>query len=93
MLNPAVNTIAYIFALLARITAAGDNPKSQKNVPEQLRPGGYAWNKIELFMETADPVQLRYVGIEWRRLHFYIEHVARLMGTVCHDLAAHSVQY
>lgn len=41
------------------------------------------WNKIVHFLEVADPVQLRYVGHEWRHLVDYVEAVARVMGTVC----------
>lgn len=81
LLNPAVNTIAYAYALLARIQNATDNPKSAKAVPDNLRPGGTVWNKITLFLETADPVQLRYLGTEWKKLLRYVEQVARLVGT------------
>ncbi|KAF2195486.1 hypothetical protein K469DRAFT_616181 [Zopfia rhizophila CBS 207.26] len=81
VLNPTVNSIAYTYALQARIVAAGENPKLQKNIPDQLRPGGSVWNKLALFMETFDPVQMRYVGPEWKRLVDYIERVARVMGT------------
>ncbi|KAF2661735.1 hypothetical protein K491DRAFT_586770 [Lophiostoma macrostomum CBS 122681] len=81
LLNPSVNSISYIYALQARISAIADNPRSQKSVPEQLRPGGALWNKIVLFLETADPVQLRYVGSIWARLVLYLEQVARVMGT------------
>lgn len=59
------------------------NPDSLRSIPEQHRPGGAIWNKIALFFEVADPVQLRYVGKEWRIVVDYIEQVAQLMGTVC----------
>jgi COP9 signalosome complex subunit 3 len=81
VLNPAVNTIAYAFALQARILAAGDTPKTQKQVPDQLRPGGAVWNKLVLFMETFDPIQIRYIGNEWRRLLEYVERVARVFAS------------
>jgi COP9 signalosome complex subunit 3 len=87
VLNPTVNTISYIFALRHRVSALAENPKAQKSIPEQLRPGGALWNKIVLFFETADPVQLRYVGTEWKKLVEYVEMLARAIGTVsrCHD--------
>ena len=82
MLNPSANTISYIFALRFRIAALVENPKSQKTIPEQLRPGGSLWNKIVLFLETSDPVQLRYVGAEFRALVGHVEQIARVLGTV-----------
>jgi COP9 signalosome complex subunit 3 len=82
VLNPTVNTISYIFALRHRVSALAENPKSQKSIPEQLRPGGALWNKIVLFFENADPVQLRYVGAEWKKLVEYVEMLARVIGTV-----------
>ena len=86
LLNPSVNTIAYIFTLQARIALAGDNPQTPRHIPEPHKPGGAIWNKITLLLETADPVQLRYVGTEWRRLVGYIETVARVIGSVRVDL-------
>ncbi|KAF2106306.1 hypothetical protein BDV96DRAFT_336645 [Lophiotrema nucula] len=80
ILHPESNSIAYIFALHARISALSD-AKFQKGIPDQLRPGGYIWNKVENFMQNFDPVQVRYVGQEWRRLMDYLERVARLMGS------------
>ncbi|ORY13308.1 hypothetical protein BCR34DRAFT_481226 [Clohesyomyces aquaticus] len=81
LLNSEVNSVAYIYALQARILAAGDSPKTPKSIPDHLKPGGTVWNKIERFLETFDPVQIRYVGGEWRKLLEYVERVARAMGT------------
>lgn len=36
-----------------------------------------------LFLETADPIQLRYVGKEWKNLVEYTEEIARGCGSVC----------
>lgn len=80
-----MNTIAYAYALSARILAANDNPKSAKAIPDAHKPGNNVWNKITLFLETADSVQLRYIGLEWRKLLLYVEQVARLVGTVSFD--------
>jgi len=35
------------------------------------------------FLETFDPVQVRYVGGDWRRVVEYAERVARVVGMVC----------
>ncbi|KAF2711703.1 hypothetical protein K504DRAFT_475490 [Pleomassaria siparia CBS 279.74] len=81
MLSPSVNTIGYLFTLRVRIAAQAENPKSQKNIPETLRPGGTLWNKTVEFLENADPVQLRYVGAEWRKLVEQVETIARIIGS------------
>lgn len=47
-----------------------------------LKPGGTLWNSLVLFLETADPVQLRYVGNEWRALVEYTEQIASAFGSV-----------
>lgn len=78
ILNPAVNSIAYAFALRHRIATIVE----KRNVPDTLKPGGSLWNKLVLFLETFDPVQLRYVGQEWRKLVEYTEQIARAAGSV-----------
>lgn len=77
ILNPAVNSIAYAFALRHRIATIVE----KRNVPDTLKPGGSLWNKLVLFLETFDPVQLRYVGQEWRKLVEYTEQIARAAGS------------
>ncbi|KAJ4375042.1 hypothetical protein N0V83_002121 [Neocucurbitaria cava] len=77
VLNPAVNTIAYAFALRHRIAVLLD----KRTLPDLLKPGGALWNNLVLFLETSDPVQLRYVGHEWRKLVDFTEHIARAIGS------------
>ncbi|KAH9861608.1 hypothetical protein J1614_011360 [Plenodomus biglobosus] len=77
ILNPSVNTMAYAYALRHRISPLMD----RKSVPDSLKPGGALWSSLVLFFETADPVQLRYVGQEWRRLVELTEHIARAVGS------------
>lgn len=36
-----------------------------------------------MFLETFDPVQMRYAGYEWRKLVDYVEEIARELGSVC----------
>ncbi|KAF1916104.1 hypothetical protein BDU57DRAFT_573758 [Ampelomyces quisqualis] len=73
VLNPAVNSIAYAFALRQRINAVVD----KRSVPDTLKPGGHVWNKLVLWLETFDPVQMRYAGHEWRKLVDLVEQIAR----------------
>ncbi|OCK79465.1 hypothetical protein K432DRAFT_330100 [Lepidopterella palustris CBS 459.81] len=81
ILNPAVNTIAYCCALLARIQSCGEHPKTPKHIPDTFRPGGPLWRKLVEFLETFDPVQIRYIGQDWRRLLEYTDRVSRIMGS------------
>ncbi|KAF2134646.1 hypothetical protein P153DRAFT_380456 [Dothidotthia symphoricarpi CBS 119687] len=77
VLNPTANSIAYAFALRHRITAiAGKN-----NVPDALKPGGELWNKLVAFLESFDPVQMRYAGQEWKKLVEFTEQIARASGS------------
>lgn len=71
MLDPTTNAIAYAYALRHRIEAA--NKKS----PDQLQPGSSLWNALVLFLESFDPVQMRYAGDQWRKLVDYVEQMAR----------------
>ncbi|KAF9694984.1 hypothetical protein EKO04_006739 [Ascochyta lentis] len=73
VLNPAVNSIAYAFALRHRIAAAVD----KKPPPDSVQPGGALWNKTVLFLETFDAVQIRYAGQEWKKVVDYVEPLAR----------------
>jgi COP9 signalosome complex subunit 3 len=40
------------------------------------------WNKLVQWLETFDPVQMRYAGNEWRKLVDYVEQIARAMDSV-----------
>ncbi|OAL01262.1 hypothetical protein IQ06DRAFT_293363 [Phaeosphaeriaceae sp. SRC1lsM3a] len=77
LLNPAVNSIAYAFALRHRIHAVAD----KRSVPDSLQPGGELWNKLVLWLETFDPVQMRYAGLEWKKLVDLVEQIARVVGS------------
>ena len=61
ILDPSVNTLPYLFSLLAQIGAL--NGKSNC-----LNPGATQWQKALYFLERFDPIQIRYAGIEIRRL-------------------------
>lgn len=38
-----------------------------------------------LWLETFDPVQMRYAGLEWKKLVDLVEQIARVVGSVCLD--------
>jgi COP9 signalosome complex subunit 3 len=77
VLDPTTNSIAYAVTLRIRIGAA-----IERKSLDQLRPGNLLWNKLVLFLESFDPVQMRYAGHEWRKLIDYVEQIARATGTV-----------
>lgn len=70
--------MAYAYVLRHRIASLLE----KRSVPESLKPGGALWGSLVLFFETADAVQLRYVGAEWRRLVEFTEQIARAAGSV-----------
>ena len=80
-----MNSIAYAFALRYRIAALVE----KRSVPDALKPGGALWNNLVLFLETSDPVQLRYVGQEWRKLVEFTEQIARATGSVRQSFMYH----
>ncbi|KAL8901998.1 MAG: hypothetical protein Q9207_004923 [Kuettlingeria erythrocarpa] len=59
ILHPSINTLPYLYVLLAHINAGKQN---------SLTVGGSLWLKATAFLERFDPVQVRYVGTEFRRL-------------------------
>lgn len=77
ILNPAVNSIAYAFALRHRIAAAVDKSSSSN----AAQPGGELWNKLVLFLETFDSIQMRYAGHEYKKLVDYVDVLARDAGS------------
>ncbi|UJO21713.1 COP9 signalosome complex subunit 3 [Fulvia fulva] len=58
MLDPAVNSIPYLVSLNRQLDANANDVRAL----EQL------YQHIELFFTSFDPVQVRYVGEEWRNL-------------------------
>ena len=76
VLDPATNSIAYAFTLRHRIEAA------IKKSSDPFRPGVPLWNKLVLFLESFDPVQMRYAGEQWRKLVEHVESTARNEGVV-----------
>ncbi|KAH8724492.1 hypothetical protein GQ44DRAFT_708766 [Phaeosphaeriaceae sp. PMI808] len=77
LLDPTFNSIAYAFALRHRIAALVE----KRTVPDTLKPGGTVWSQLVKWLDTFDPVQMRYAGQEWRRLVDYVEQIARAIDS------------
>ncbi|KAI4139312.1 MAG: hypothetical protein L6R39_006359 [Caloplaca ligustica] len=67
ILDPSINTLPYLYVLLAHINAA----RQKSSVVE-----GPLWLKAVDFAERFDPVQIRYVGTEFRRVTAWIRDAA-----------------
>ena len=80
MLDPAVNSIAYLTVLMARLKAyAGKSSISDFVVPINC----HEWNRIVFFLSKFDPVQIRYAGRDWRSLLECLYNSAIARDNVC----------
>lgn len=75
ILDPAINTLPYLYTLLAHISVSHDSKQTGNNLLKAFPAGGHLWQKMLEFVHRFDPVQVRYSGYEWRRL---LENVARI---------------
>lgn len=91
--NPALNSIPYAFALLARVNEAQSALKSAQNntPPVDLLP---LWEKIVLFLENFDPRQVRYLGAETLEIITIAAGLARHLGQVlANPIQTHDIGY
>jgi COP9 signalosome complex subunit 3 len=81
IINPALNSIPYAFALLARTTEVQNTLKSAQNntPPVDLMP---LWEKIVHFLENFDSRQVRYIGPETLEIITIVAGLARHLGQV-----------
>ncbi|MCJ1477882.1 hypothetical protein MMC13_006555 [Lambiella insularis] len=75
ILDPAINTLPYLYTLLAHIGGSHDSKQTGNSLLKAFSAGGQLWQKMLDFVHHFDPVQVRYSGHEWRRL---LETVARI---------------
>lgn len=76
VINPALNTVPYVHALLANISAF----QSQSGVSTD---GEYLWQKMRIFLENFDERQIRYVGTELNEVIAAVADFARQSRQVC----------
>ena len=79
IVDPSVNTLAYLYILLAYITNSSGKQKSGA-VSDSFAPGSYLWHKSLDFLDRFDHIQIRYVGNEFRRLVEAIASRARVFS-------------
>ncbi|MCJ1294868.1 hypothetical protein MMC34_006427 [Xylographa carneopallida] len=75
ILDPAVNSLPYLYTLLAHLGGSHDEKQSGNGLLKVFYPGGQLWEKMLEFVEHFDPVQIRYAGHKWRYL---LEKIARV---------------
>ena len=76
MINPSLNTVPYVFTLLANIDAF-------QNEALNALDGEILWLKIVMFLERFDPRQVRYVGSEFSQVVTAAANLARRAQQVC----------
>jgi COP9 signalosome complex subunit 3 len=56
--------------------------RAQQIVSGDLGPRSGFWTKAVLFLNTFDPVQVRYAGYEWRKVVEYVATAAEIANKV-----------
>lgn len=77
ILNPSVNTLPYLYVLLAHVHGSSSGKVALGSANKALLPGGRLWEPILTFLDNFDPIQIRYCGQELRNLLGAIEKAAR----------------
>ncbi|KAL8765421.1 MAG: hypothetical protein Q9209_007489 [Squamulea sp. 1 TL-2023] len=67
ILDPSINTLPFLYVLLANLGAGKQKATTV---------GNPLWLKSVEFLHRFDPVQVRYVGTEFRRLIMYVKDIA-----------------
>ncbi|KAL4889133.1 COP9 signalosome complex subunit 3 [Aspergillus ambiguus] len=85
-LDPSVHTISYLLVLhyYIQYQKEADNARLWGD----FRPGGSLWQKAVQFLNCFDPIQIRYIGREWRLL---VELVAQAAQEISKPILAVSV--
>ncbi|KAJ5888824.1 hypothetical protein N7495_008865 [Penicillium taxi] len=63
--DPSTDSAIYLIILYLKIETIS---KSTRQLPVDLAPSGELWLRASHFFATFDPIQVRYLGNEWRQL-------------------------
>lgn len=83
ILDPSINTLPYLYVLLAHISSTQGGKQAAGSQDSALLPGGRLWGPMVHFMEHFDPIQIRYAGNEFSRLINLVEAAANKASLVC----------
>ena len=86
ILDPSINTIPYLYALLANFNSLNGKPKSTFQSKDFVN--GPVWAKTLDFMERFDTAQIRYGGAEFRNLIEKLAEMAKASSTVSLSLTS-----
>ena len=83
ILDPSINSIPFLLALNSHLpTGKPLRPVAVKDVVPGFHVGEHLLDKAGLFFQKFDPVQVRYLGLEWRTLLEYVYRVTKLSNKV-----------
>ncbi|KAL9093501.1 MAG: hypothetical protein Q9165_003896 [Trypethelium subeluteriae] len=74
LLDPTRNSIAYLYTIISQLQSVASS--KSKPLSDEL------WTGLSIFCTSFDPIQIRYVGNEFRRLLEHLERLARAYNTV-----------
>lgn len=80
LLDPSIQTLAYLLILDAHIRTIKAAGKPSDRVPRQLLPQGTLWPHITSLLLNFDPVQVRYAGVAFRSLYQDVANAAEQTG-------------
>ena len=81
IIDPSINTLPYLYILLAHITSTGGKQKAN-NTSDDFEPDTTLWQRMLNFTESFDRIQIRYAGDELRQLVEAIAAKARRISEV-----------
>jgi COP9 signalosome complex subunit 3 len=83
ILDPSTQSLAYLHILYAHIEAARSASKaSSGSLPPAILLGGRLWPRIVAFLQSFDPIQVRYAGNQFRFVVDIVSYGARQTGHV-----------
>lgn len=82
-MDPSINTLPYLRTLLACIEDVQNDKRPASPDAPSFSPGSNLWQKMLIFIEAFDPVQVRYAGHDWRRLLETVARSAEKVSQVC----------
>ncbi|KAF2724050.1 hypothetical protein K431DRAFT_282319 [Polychaeton citri CBS 116435] len=72
LLDPSINTLPYLLCLVEQIKAAGKAKKKKEK----------ALDHAVIFLTSFDPVQVRYLGQDWRNIFEWSCHASHDLGVL-----------
>lgn len=81
-LDPSIHSLSYLLVLSSYVQPLHD--QSRTRLPEDICPGGCLWDKAVRFLACFDPIQIRYVGYEWRLVVEIIAEAAEQVSKASH---------